>query len=198
MEKYVKGSVAAKILGVHQRTLYNWEEKGKIKTIRTPTNQRLYNVEDFLKDKESSDVKYTDIEKIKTKNKLKICYVRVSSHSQKDDMLRQEKLLKKNYPDYIYIKDIGSGINFNRKGLNKLIDLAIQGKVEELVIAHKDRLTRFGFELIERLITVYSGGKIIILDKEKELEPQEELVLDVLQILNVFTAKMNGLRKYKC
>jgi predicted site-specific integrase-resolvase len=95
------------------------------------------------------------------------------------------------------IEDIGSGINLNKRGIRKIIDLAIEGKIEELVIAHKDRLARFGYELIEDLIKKYSGGKIIIAKKKEELMPEEELAQDVLQIMNVFVAKMNGLRKYK-
>ena len=78
----------------------------------------------------------------------------------------------------------------------KIIYLAIEGKVKQLVIVHKDRLTRFGFDLIQDLIKKYSKGNIIILDKKKDQEPEEELVKDVLQIMNVFVAKMNGMRKY--
>lgn len=101
------------------------------------------------------------------------------------------------YPEYELIEDIGSGINFNRRGLRRIIKMAIEGKINKLVVAYKDRLTRFGYDLIEDLIKEYSGGEIIIEnDKEEEKEPKEELVDDVLQILNVYTAKMNGLRKY--
>ena len=104
--------------------------------------------------------------------------------------------MTKKYPKYEVIEDIGSGINFNRKGLRKIIKLGIEGKISKLVVAYKDRLTRFGFELIEDLIKEYSNGEIIIENEKEEKEPKEELVEDVLQILNVYTAKMNGLRKY--
>jgi len=104
----------------------------------------------------------------------------------------------KKYKKYEIIEDIGSGINFNRRGLRKIIDLAISGKINKLVVAHKDRLTRFGFDLIEDLIKKYSNGSVILDDdKDSKKEPREELVDDVLQILNVYTAKMNGLKKYK-
>ena len=130
--------------------------------------------------------------------KLNICYIRVSTISQKDDLERQKEYMIKKYKDYDIIEDIGSGINFNRRGLRRIINLAITGKINKLVVAHKDRLTRFGFELIEDLIKEYSNGLLIIdNDKEYKREPEEELVYDVLQILNVYTAKMNGLRKYK-
>jgi predicted site-specific integrase-resolvase len=83
--------------------------------------------------------------------------------------------------------------------LRKIIKYAINGKLEELVVAYKDKLARFGFELIEDLIKEYSNGRIIILNKDKDLdkEPEEELVNDMLQIMNIFTTKMNGLKKYK-
>ena len=99
------------------------------------------------------------------------------------------------HPKHLLIEDIVSGLNFNRRGLRKIIKYAINGQLEELVVAYKDRLARF--ELIEDLIKEYSNGRIIILNKNKDLEPEEELVKDVLQIMNIFTAKMNGLRKYK-
>lgn len=197
---YIGGKEASKILGVHQRTLYQWDEKGWIETIRTDGNKRLYNVEKYLKEKKCDDDEkcLDDLEKLdKIKGKLKLSYVRVSSHNQKDDLERQKTQLKKLYPKHIMIEDIGSGINLNKKGIRKIIKLAIDGKIEELVIAYKDRLARFGYELIEDLIKEYSDGKIIIANKNRELKQEEELAYDVIQIMNVFTAKMNGLRKYE-
>jgi predicted site-specific integrase-resolvase len=189
MSNYVSGKVASEKLGVHQRTLYQWEEKGKIETIRTPGNKRLYNVDKFLGH---------NIEKnnIISENK-KIIYIRVSSYSQKDDLERQRKYMVKRYPNHLLIEDIGSGINLNRRGLRKIINWAIDGIVEELIVAYKDRLARFGFELIEDLIKERSNGKVIVLNKNNSKEPETELVIDVLQIMNIFVAKMNGLRKYK-
>lgn len=198
--KYVGGKEASKILGVHQRTLYQWDEKGWIDTIRTDGGKRLYNVEKYMKNKECKDddecIKNLD-ELDKKKEKLKISYVRVSSFGQKDDLERQKKLIREKYPQHLMIEDIGSGINLNRKGLRKIIKLGIAGKIEEVVVAYKDRLTRFGYELIEDIVKEYSNGKIIIVEKKDDLEPEEELTRDVLQIMNVFVAKMNGLRKYK-
>jgi excisionase family DNA binding protein len=195
---YLGSKEACQQLGVHPRTLYNWEEKGKIDTIRTPGGKRLYNVEKYIKDQKII-TKNIDENEIENENieKLKIIYTRVSSISQKDDLERQKNYMQKRYPNHLLIEDIGSGLNFNRRGLRKIIKYAISGKIEEIVVAYKDRLTRFGYELIEDLIKEYSGGKIIILHKNKDLEPEEELVKDMLQIMNIFTAKMNGLRKYK-
>lgn len=208
--KFVNTKKAKEILGVHLLTLYNWEKQGKLETIRTPGGHRLYNVEKYLA--KYGDKKYEKLlneenekhtEKLKENKqkendteKLNICYVRVSTLGQKEDLERQKKYMKEKYPTYILIEDIGSGINFNRKGLRRIISLAISGKIKKLVVAYKDRLTRFGFELIEDLIKEYSEGEIIIENEKENKEPKDELVEDVLQILNVYTAKLNGLRKY--
>lgn len=105
--------------------------------------------------------------------------------------------MKNKYPTYELIEDIGSGINFNRKGLRKIIKYGIEGMIDTVVVAYKDRLTRFVYELIEDIINEYSKGKIIIEEnKDNHKGPKEKLVDDVLQILNVYVAKLNGLRKY--
>lgn len=187
MSKYLGGKETSALLGVHQRTLYQWEKKGWINTIRTKGGKRLYDVQSYLKDKE---------EKAEENNKLNICYVRVSSKSQKDDLERQIKYMQKKYPNHLIIKDIGSGINLNRRGLNKIIDYAIEGRIREVVIAYKDRLARFGYDMIERIIEKYSNGRIKIINQKEHKEPQEEVIEDVLQVMNVFVAKINGMRKY--
>lgn len=221
MSNYTTGREAAKILGVHQRTLYQWDAKGKIKTIRTPGNKRMYDVDGFLKERGvetaipvvpivSSNCPLTSSNHLLTPSKqtepvknnsngskLNLSYIRVSSNSQKDDLERQRAFMLEKYPDHLLIEDIGSGVNFNKRGLRKIINLAIAGQVNELVIAYKDRLVRFGYDLVEDLIKEYSGGKIIIINQREDLEPEEELAGDVLQIMNVFVAKMNGLRKYR-
>lgn len=200
MSKYMSGKETSKLLGVHQRTLYQWEEKGWIETIRTEGNKRLYNIEKYLKEKECKNdgMCIKNLEELdKKEGKLNICYVRVSSLGQKEDLERQKKLIKEKYPNHLMIQDIGSGINLNKKGIQKIIDLGIEGRINELVVAYKDRLARYGYELIERIIEKYSKGKIIIINRKDDLEPEEELAFDVSQIMNVFVAKMNGLRKYK-
>jgi predicted site-specific integrase-resolvase len=198
-DKYITGKDASEKLGVHQRTLYQWDKKGWIDTIRTDGNKRLYNVEKYIREKKCNNEEECkkNLENIdKIEGKIKISYVRVSTQGQKEDLERQKKQMKEQYPEHIMIEDIGSGINLNKRGIRKIINLAIEGRIGELVIAYKDRLTRFGYELIEDLITTYSKGKIIIINKKEELKPEEELAFDVIQIMNVFTAKMNGLRKY--
>ena len=196
--EFVGGKEASKILGVHQRTLYQWDKKGEIETIRTSGNKRLYNVKKYLASKVKATNVCDNLDDLDNNNeKLNICYVRVSSQNQKDDLERQKLLMKTKYPNYLIIEDIGSGLNFNKRGINKIIHLGIKGKINELVVAYKDRLTRFGFELIEEIITKYSNGKIIILCKSEVISQEEELVKDIMAIMNVYVAKMNGLRRYK-
>ena len=201
---FLGGKETCKILGVHYNTLYKWEKKGLIEVIRsTPKGKRFYNVEKYLKSQgfeckeiNRKEIKCSKIEELEKQKRIKICYARVSSMGQKDDLERQKEELLKKYPKYELIEDIGSGINLTKKGLMKILELAIEGKIEELVIAHKDRLARFGYDLIEHIIKKYSNGKIIVMNEKTEIEPEEEMVKDVLQIMNVFVAKMNGRRKY--
>ena len=191
------GKEAAKILGVHQRTLYQWDKKGLIEVIRTPGNKRLYNVDKFVTTQKCTENICENLDNLDKNEKLNLCYIRVSSVNQKDDMERQKKVMIDKYPNHIIVEDIGSGLNLNKRGIKKIIHLAIAGKINELVIAYRDRLTRFGYELIEELIHKYSKGKIIVISENDKLEPEEELVKDIMSIMNVYVAKLNGLRKYK-
>jgi len=185
-EDYKTPKDASKILGVHWQTLRNWDTNGTIETIRTPGGKRLYNVKKYLQNNNLN---------IQLERK-KICYCRVSSIGQKSDLQNQIELMKNKFPTYEIIQDIASGLNFNRPGLNKIIDMAINKEIEEVVIMYKDRLARFAFELIENIITKNSNGKITIINSH-EGSPEEELTKDLVSIINVFSAKLNGMRKYK-
>ena len=99
--------------------------------------------------------------------------------------------------EYKIIEDIGSGMNLNRRGLMKIIHYAIAGRIEELVVTYRDRLARFGFELTEELIHHYSHGRITVINADDVHDPEEEVIRDTLQIMNIFVAKMNGLRKHR-
>lgn len=176
--EYVKRKFALKKLGICYKTLYKLAKNNKIDTIVIGKNM-LYNVNKYLRDNQKITVM-----------KEKICYCRVSSLKQKEDLERQIEYMKIKYPNHTIIKDIGSGLNYNRKGLMEIIDKAINGEIEELIVAHKDRLTRFGYELIETLIKKYSNGKIIIVNKSKDENPIEELTKDVLAIMNIYVAKV--------
>lgn len=194
--KYIGKREALSILGISAMTLLKLEELNKIEVIKTIGGHRKYNVQKYIDDNKKESEPLNKKENNKTE-KLNIYYVRVSTQGQKDDLEHQKEYMKSKYKNYEIIEDIGSGINFNRKGLRRIIKLGIEGKINKLVVAYKDRLTRFGFELIEDLIKEYSNGEVIIEKEQEEKEPEVELVDDVLQILNVYTAKMNGLRKYK-
>jgi len=166
--------------------------------------KRFYNVEKYLESRglkcailNKNEIKCSNLDELDEKEKISICYARVSSIGQKDDLERQKEQLKTKYPSYDLIEDIGSGINLTKRGILKIINLVIEGKIKELVITYKDRLARFGYELIEHIIKKYSNGKITIINENEHVEPEEEMVKDVLQIMNVFVAKMNGRRKYK-
>ena len=121
----------------------------------------------------------------------------MSSSKQKEDLKRQIEVMKKLYLTFELISDMGSCLNLNRIWLKTIIDYAIKKKIEILVIAYKDRLARFGYDLIERLIKDYSNGEIKIENQSEEKTPIEELTKDIVSIMNVYVAKMNGLRKYK-
>ena len=142
---------------------------------------------------------FLGIKGIEAKPKQIIGYCRVSSPKQKDDLQRQIENVKsymiaKGY-QFTVISDVGSGINYNRKGLNQLIDMITNSEVEKIVILYKDRLLRFGFELIESLCAKY-GTIIEIIDNTEKTEEQE-LVEDLVQIITVFSCKLQGKRAYK-
>lgn len=183
--EYVKRKVVLDALGISYPTLYKMADNKEIDTVKVGSHT-MYNLNKYLRTKQ-----------IGKKQKDKICYCRVSSAKQKEDLERQKEFMKNKYPEHRIISDIGSGLNYNRVGLKEIMDKAVNGEIEELVIAYKDRLTRFGYEMIEYMIEKYSGGKIIIINKTEEETPTEEMTKDIVAIMNIYVAKMNGLRKYK-
>ncbi|NEP52797.1 MAG: IS607 family transposase [Moorea sp. SIO3C2] len=178
--RYVPPRKAREILGVSERTLRYWEQEGKIKTIRTPSNQRRYDVDSVLGE---------------VKNKPTIIYARVSTRRQKQDLERQSAFLQGKFPNAEVIKDIGSGLNYRRKGLKALLGRVLSRDVSQIVVAHKDRMARFGFELIEWYVT-QNGCQIVVLD-QSNLSPEREMVEDVLAIVHIFSCRLYGLRKYR-
>ena len=192
---YVSSKEAAEKLGVHFQTLRNWDREGKIKTIRSPGGKRFYDVKSFLEKTDKYDKDNDKIEEGKDERK-KICYCRVSSYSQKEELMHQVDYMKLKYPEHEILTDIGSGINFNRGNLKKIINFGIKNNLEELVIAYKDRLCRIGYDLIEYILKEYSNTKIII-EKEEEKSPEKELTDDLIEIITVFSSKLHGMRSYK-
>ena len=182
---YVPRKKVLETLGIHYQTLYNLVKRKEIESIKVG-RVSVYNLDKYIKENN-----------ILINQKEKICYCRVSSQKQKEDLERQINLMKELYPNHRIISDIGSGLNFKRKGLEELINLSIKNQIDEVVVAYKDRLVRFGFELIENIIKTHSNGKIKILNKSEEKTPSEELTEDIIAIMNVYVAKVNGLRKYE-
>ena len=173
----------AKYLGISKSTVYRYLKSGKIKeSFKTDGKHRRFIVEN-------------------NKNKV-VLYSRVSSHDQKKDLITQnEKLIqfaKKNYTNYEIesILDLGSGINFNKKGLNKLILMIMNKELSVLVINHKERLLRFGFELINQICRL-NNIKIIILEEQKNKSFKFELSENIIEIMTVFCAKLYGRRSNK-
>ena len=186
MLKLLTRKEASEELGVHYHTLYVMAKRGDIDVVMIGKQQK-YNIQKFLKKQGLYEHLF----------RRKVCYCRVSSNKQKEDLQRQKNFLTNKYPDYELISDIGSGLNNKRKGFLKIMDYIIKGELEFLVISYKDRLTRFSFDLLEWMINEYSNGKIIVLNKKEEQTPHEEISKDIISIMNVYVAKINGLRKYK-
>ena len=196
---FVPAREATKLLHVKSGTLRNWAEAGKIEYIKKGDkgSHRYYNIKSFFEKRGFGTDEDGKTENISVEKPRRfICYCRVSTRNQKDDLERQVQFLKQSYPNHEFITDIGSGLNFKRKGLQTILELAHRGEIQELVVAHKDRLCRFGFEIVEFVITKFSNGQITILDNS-EVSKEQELVNDILSIIIVFSARVNGLRKYQ-
>ena len=183
---------AAKELGVSIPTLRRWEAEGKIQAERTPKGHRRYDLAQLrgLKPYETSKT-----------NRPTVCYARVSSHDQKEDLVRQAALLETfcaaNGWTYEIVQDLGSGLNYNKRGLQQLIKRICSGTVGRLVLTNKDRLLRFGSELVFSLCEAYNTEVVIINQGEQPLSFEEELAQDVLEIITVFSARLYGSRSHK-
>lgn len=169
---------AVELTGLHPNTLRKYADNGTIEAKRVG-RQRLFNI--------------VSLKQLSSKSAI-ICYTRVSSSKQKDDLARQVVFMREQFPRAEIIQDIGSGLNFKRKGFQSILERCLQGDTITLIIAHRDRLCRFGFEIVEHLISK-CGGEILVLDKT-EHSPQQELTEDLLAILHVFSCRMHGLRRY--
>lgn len=180
-------SEASKLLGVTQKTLRVWEEEGRIKSHRTKGGHRRYEISDLIKPNRS-------------KSSLTIAYARVSGNDQKEDLKRQELVLEsycaaKGY-EYELISDLGSGLNYKKKGLKTLIKLICSNEVERLVLTHKDRLLRFGSELVFSLCEHF-GVEVIIINRSEDSTFEEDMAKDIMDIVTVFSARMYGSRSHK-
>lgn len=191
MKYYSIGEFANRI-GKTIQTLRNWDKKNILKPSHVTQGGTRYYSQEQLNH-------FLGLKSEKQINKKIIGYCRVSSYKQKDDLERQIENVK----TYMYAKgyqfeiitDIGSGINYNKKGLNQLIDMVTNSEIEKIVVLYKDRLIRFGYELIENLCNKF-GTTIEIIDNTEKTE-QQELVEDFVQIVTVFSCRLQGKRANK-
>jgi predicted site-specific integrase-resolvase len=190
MERFVAIGDAAKALGVSITTLRRWEVEGRLVPDRTVGRQRRYDLA-----KLKPEMFHAAPQERKT-----IAYARVSSHDQKEDLERQKKVLElycaKQGWTFEVIADLGSGMNYNKKGLKRLLDEIIEGNVGRLVIAHKDRLLRFGAELVFAICEA-KDVEVLIINKGVDTTFEEDLAKDVLEIITVFSARLYGSRSRK-
>ena len=189
MERYLRRGEAARILGVAELTLYRWTKEGKVRAVRTPGGEYRYPESEICRILGGQ----------KPRNKA-VIYARVSSADQKEDLERQIEVLRKfaekeGLEVLEIITDIASGLNRKRKGLKRLFELVKNREIEKVLITYKDRLTRFGYELMEEFFKSY-GVDIVCLYKQSRT-PHEELVEDLISIVTSFAGKLYGMRSHK-
>jgi predicted site-specific integrase-resolvase len=191
MSRLVAIGEAAKILGVSITTLRRWEKEGKLLPEPSASSHRRY---DSSKLKPESSKPFVD------DTRKTIAYARVSSHDQKADLERQKQVLElycaKQGWTFELISDLGSGMNYHKKGLKRLLKQVIDGEVGRLVITHKDRLLRFGAELVFAICETKSV-QVVILNQGEDATFEEDLAKDVLEIITVFSARLYGSRSRK-
>ena len=182
MPKYLSGSEIRSQYGISTSALHRWAKHGRINIVRTPGKKRLYSS--------------TDIQTIFRVDspKTKICYARVSSDKQQEDLQRQIGTLRQLYPDHELLSDIGSDIDFKRRSFVALLERILRGTVQEVCVLYKDRLCRFGYELVE-LICRHTGTNLIVVhhnNDRTETEDANELSQDLLSIVTGFVARHHG------
>jgi putative resolvase len=188
MSRFVKIGEAAKILGISAQTLRRWEREGELLPVR----------------KSEGGTRYYDLDKLlglhPIETDLTIAYARVSSHDQKEDLKRQVERLEAycliHGWNFEIIQDLGSGMNYRKHGLKRLLDLIINRQIKRLVLTHQDRLLRFGAELVFTLCEARQV-EVVIINQGGEVSFEEELAQDVLEIVTVFSARLYGARSHK-
>jgi putative resolvase len=186
-DEYINTPQARALLNITTQTIRRWADEDKIKYIRTPKGTRRYS---------KSDIYRILGRDLVVKKKQKIIYCRVSSKKQSDDLNRQIDYLRSLYPNYELVTDIGSGINWKRQGFKTILEQSMSGNVEEIVVAHGDRLCRFAIELVEWILSK-NGTKLTILDREEGKSSEQELAEDLLSIVHIYSCRNMGKRRYK-
>ena len=167
-------------LGLHPQTLRRYARQGKIPYYHNAGGQRLYDADAFLRGEADAET---------------VCYCRVSAAKQRGDLQRQVAHMRELYPDAEIVTDVAGGLNWKRKGLLSILERLHRGDKLTLVVAHRDRLARFGFELIQWLVQ-QNGGEVLVLN-QPDASPESELTEDLLAILHTFSCRMHGLRRYR-
>ena len=182
---------AAEFLGVAVQTLRRWEREGKLVAHeRTPGGRRRYDL---------ARLRPEQLHNVDAQRRT-VAYARVSSHDQKDDLERQKQVLElycaRQGWTFEVIADLGSGMNYHKKGLKKLLDAIVEGRIGRLVLTHKDRLLRLGAELVFAICEA-KGVEVVILNQGEDTTFEEDLAKDVLEIITVFSARLYGSRSRK-
>jgi excisionase family DNA binding protein len=191
---FVSVKCASLLTGLNSKTIRKMVDSKEITGYRTPSGQRRID-KSSLQRMCNNDILNEDERIDERKNFL---YARVSTKRQMDDLLRQVEYIKSRRPEYAsytVIQDIGSGINWKRKGLSTILDRCIQRDVGEVVVAHRDRLSRFAFDLVESIVKK-AGGRITVLDNIGKTT-EEELSEDLMSIVHIFNCRQQGKRSYK-
>ncbi len=183
MTHYKTPRETSEILGISIDRLRRLAENGTISVIRTPGGQRRYDVQSYIDGQTEATL-------------TTVGYCGVSRKGQSGDLASQVAYLQQHYPEAEIIKDFGSSINFKRKGLRTLLERILRGDKLRVVVAHRDRLARFGGEVIQFLVE-QNGGEVVVLNETVYSSPEEELTADLLAILHVFSCRMPGLRRYR-
>lgn len=188
----LKPKEMAERLGVTVLTLQRWDNNGILKAHRTPTNRRYYTEEQYLE--------YIGQPISNSNNRKNVAYARVSTYGQKDNLKNQINFIRQyvNAKGIILdetITDIGSGLNYNRKKWNKLLEDVMQDKIDTIFITYKDRFIRFGYDWFERLCKMHNT-EIVVLNNI-ETSPTQEMIDDMISVVHVFSHRLYGLRKYK-
>jgi len=188
--KLIKPKEACQLLGISLKTLQNWDRDGKIHILRSPSDRRLIPMSEIYRIKGQKESRRT------------VLYARVSSYDQKHkgDLDRQIATLALHASEtssYKVITDVGSGLNDKRKGLMTMMDMAKSQSIDLIIVTYKDRLTRFGYNYLEKYFNAFDVEIIVLNDTKADKSPKEEMVDDLMSIIASFSGKLYGLRSRK-